>query len=92
MTAPIIQQTLNHINFQLKEEVDLSFLSDLGEAFCVFDQNNSGNISFGLKNKAGKNPSFALNAMLNYLRAFFSSSPIRSPSVKPFSSSGMLAL
>ncbi|MGI6155010.1 MAG: hypothetical protein ACOYEB_03540, partial [Enterococcus lemanii] len=54
MTAPIIQQTLNHINFQLKEEVDLSFLSDLGEAFCVFDQNNSGNISFGLKNKAGK--------------------------------------
>lgn len=32
----------------------MTFLSDLGEVFCVFDQNDSGNLSLGLKNKAGK--------------------------------------
>ena len=50
----IINQKINNINFQLAESADLSFLSSLGEVFAVFDQNDSGNISFGVKNKLNK--------------------------------------
>lgn len=41
---------INNITFRLKEQTDLSFLSNYGEVFCVFDKNDSGNISFGLDN------------------------------------------
>lgn len=50
----ITNQKINNINFQLAESADLSFLSSLGEVFAVFDQNDSGNISFGVKNKVNK--------------------------------------
>lgn len=54
MSNKIINQKVNNVNFQLREAVDLSFLSAIGEVFSVFDQNDSGNISFGVKNKHGK--------------------------------------
>lgn len=41
---------IDGIKFQLKSETDFSFLNSFGEVFCVFDQTDSGNISFGVKN------------------------------------------
>jgi serine/threonine protein kinase, bacterial len=35
--------------FTLAEPHDFAFLASLGEVFAVFDQNDSGNISFGLR-------------------------------------------
>lgn len=44
---------LDHVTFSLKENHDFSWLSSLGTVFAVFDQNDSGNISFGVKNDDG---------------------------------------
>lgn len=41
---------LDHVEFCLKEEYDFSWLKSYGEVFAVFDQNDSGNISFGVDN------------------------------------------
>ncbi|MCD5003082.1 serine/threonine protein kinase [Enterococcus saccharolyticus] len=54
MKYPIITQKINNVTFQLKEEANLSILAQFGEVFCVFDQNDSGNISFGVQNKENK--------------------------------------
>lgn len=43
----MITQTIDNISFNMKESHDFSFLSKYGTVFCVFDQNDSGNISFG---------------------------------------------
>lgn len=43
-------QIIDNNSFTLKEYHDFSFLSKYGKMFCVFDQNDSGNISFGMKN------------------------------------------
>lgn len=48
MTEPITK-TINNISFQLLEEHDFSWLSQMGKAFAVFDQQDSGNISFGIE-------------------------------------------
>jgi serine/threonine-protein kinase len=45
----MITQTIDNISFHLKEPRDFSFLSKYGKLFCVFDQNDSGNISFGVE-------------------------------------------
>lgn len=45
---------IDGISFELKEGVDFSFLKSFGNVFCVFDQNDSGNISFGLQNEEGE--------------------------------------
>lgn len=45
---------LDNISFQLKEEHDFSWIKDLGEVFCVFDQQDSGNICFGIKQNGTK--------------------------------------
>lgn len=50
----IIEQQIDGIHYKLREEVDFTFLNIFGEVFCVFDQNDSGNISFGVENKRGK--------------------------------------
>ncbi|WP_246240269.1 serine/threonine protein kinase [Anaerocolumna sedimenticola] len=46
----MVTQIIDNISFTLKESCDFSFLSEYGKLFNVFDQNDSGNISFGMKN------------------------------------------
>lgn len=49
-----IKYEINGIRFDLKEKHDFSWLSNLGEVFCVFDKQDSGNICFGIKGKDKK--------------------------------------
>jgi serine/threonine protein kinase, bacterial len=46
--SPVIIET-KELSFQLKEQLDFELLYDLGEVFCVFDKQDSGNICFGVK-------------------------------------------
>ena len=41
---------LGNVEFQLKEWHDFSWLNSFGKVFCVFSQNDSGNIRFGVDN------------------------------------------
>lgn len=41
--------TLHNVSFQVKEVHDFSWLQKLGTVFTVFDQQHSGNISFGVE-------------------------------------------
>ncbi|WP_027446906.1 protein kinase family protein [Pontibacillus marinus] len=45
----LITIELGSLEFQLQEHHDFSWLENMGEVFCVFDEQDSGNISFGLK-------------------------------------------
>ncbi|WP_219375087.1 serine/threonine-protein kinase [Bacillus mycoides] len=45
----LITLTLNNVDFQLQEEHNFDWLKQFGSVFCVFDQQDSGNISFGVK-------------------------------------------
>lgn len=45
--------TLGSVSFPLQEFQDFSWLLELGTPFCVFSQNDSGNLSFGVE-KDGK--------------------------------------
>lgn len=40
---------LDNVDFQLQEEHDFHWLKQFGSVFCVFDQQDSGNISFGIE-------------------------------------------
>ena len=42
------------ITFRLKEGYDFEWLKELGEVFAVFDEQDSGNISFGIKKDGRK--------------------------------------
>ena len=44
----MITQTLGSVTFSLRRPHDFSWLLALGDPFAVFDQNDSGNVSFGL--------------------------------------------
>lgn len=44
--------TINEVSFRLKEIHDFEWLRNLGDLFCVFDEQDSGNICFGVE-KAG---------------------------------------
>lgn len=46
--------SLGNVSFDLKEPFDFSFLEAYGEPFEVFDQQDSGNICFGLRGQEGK--------------------------------------
>jgi serine/threonine-protein kinase len=48
MKSLVVDYNFNGTQFQLREPADMSWLKDLGEVFCVFDQQDSGNISFGV--------------------------------------------
>ncbi len=48
MTEPITM-AIDNISFQLPEEHDFSWLAEMGNVFAVFDQQDSGNISFGIE-------------------------------------------
>ena len=41
--------SLDSVSFQLKEKHDFDWLKSLGEVFCVFDEQDSGNICFGVE-------------------------------------------
>jgi serine/threonine-protein kinase len=45
---------LDNVSFQLKEKHDFEWLRSLGEVFCVFDQQDSGNICFGIEKEGIK--------------------------------------
>ncbi|KMK74651.1 serine/threonine protein kinase [Alkalihalobacillus pseudalcaliphilus] len=45
----MVHHQIVDITFELKEEHDFSWLSTYGEVFAVFDQQDSGNISFGIQ-------------------------------------------
>ncbi|WP_419883954.1 serine/threonine protein kinase [Peribacillus sp. B-H-3] len=40
---------LDSVSFQLKEKHDFEWLRSLGKVFCVFDEQDSGNICFGIE-------------------------------------------
>jgi len=40
---------MHNVEFQLQEEQKFDWLMKIGNVFCVFDQQDSGNISFGVK-------------------------------------------
>ncbi|WP_374021064.1 hypothetical protein ABU162_15120 [Paenibacillus thiaminolyticus] len=40
---------MDDASFQVKQEHDFSWLPELGRVFCVFDQQDSGNLSFGVE-------------------------------------------
>ncbi|KAB8138164.1 serine/threonine protein kinase [Gracilibacillus oryzae] len=46
--------TIDKADFQLQEEHCFDWLKPLGEVFCVFDQQDSGNISFGVEKDGQK--------------------------------------
>ncbi|KGA98362.1 serine/threonine protein kinase [Alkalihalobacillus alcalophilus ATCC 27647 = CGMCC 1.3604] len=48
-----VSLTMDGVEFHLKEDHDFSWITNYGEVFKVFDQQDSGNICFGVK-KAGK--------------------------------------
>ena len=43
-----ITQTLDDVTVRLREPHNFGFLADLGKVFCVFDEQDSGNIAFGV--------------------------------------------
>jgi serine/threonine-protein kinase len=50
----MINQTVDGINFKMQAYFDFSFLEKYGKVFKVFDDQNSGNICFGLVNGNNK--------------------------------------
>lgn len=54
MTIEPITTHLDGVSFQLKEQHDFEWLRNMGSVFCVFDQQDSGNISFGVERDGEK--------------------------------------
>lgn len=40
---------MDDFSFRVKQEHDFAWLRELGHVFCVFDQQDSGNLSFGVE-------------------------------------------
>jgi serine/threonine-protein kinase len=49
MNISLITYNIDEVTFQLKEDIDFSWLQKLGYVFAVFDQQDSGNICFGVE-------------------------------------------
>jgi len=47
-------ETLDNVSFKMKSPFDFSFISGYGKVFKVFDDQDSGNICFGVKSSNGK--------------------------------------
>lgn len=45
----LITIAINKVSFQLQEDHNFFWLNKIGDVFCIFDEQDSGNISFGLK-------------------------------------------
>lgn len=54
MVKNTIKYELDGVCFELREEYDFSWLKKFGIVFCVFDQQDSGNICFGVKRGSDK--------------------------------------
>lgn len=54
MNRDIFSYEVSGIQFALAEKRDMSFLEEFGVVQCVFDQNDSGNISFGVEKDGRK--------------------------------------
>lgn len=50
----MVIQRLNDVNFELKEPHDFNWIREWGEVFAIFDKQDSGNISFGIRNEDEK--------------------------------------
>ena len=50
----MVQEMIDHISFKMKAPFDFGFLSQYGRVFRVFDDQDSGNICFGLENENKK--------------------------------------
>lgn len=46
----MVTNYLDNVSFELRKKQDFLWLKELGKVFCVFDQQDSGNISFGVQN------------------------------------------
>ncbi|GKS13163.1 hypothetical protein YDYSY3_41630 [Paenibacillus chitinolyticus] len=53
MNQQPIKFKIDPVSFELQDQYDFAWLSSMGTVFCVFDQQDSGNISFGIE-KNGK--------------------------------------
>lgn len=49
-----VEIQLNQVTFQLKEHHNFDWLMKLGTVFAVFDQQDSGNLSFGVEKDGHK--------------------------------------
>lgn len=54
MNNSFITYNIDEVTFQLKEDIDFSWLQKLGYVFAVFDQQDSGNICFGVEREGKK--------------------------------------
>lgn len=54
MTKNLFRVELDDVKFQLQEKHDFAWLQKLGRVFNVFDQQDSGNISFGVERDGEK--------------------------------------
>lgn len=50
----LITIEIDKVRFQLQEDHNFFWLKNLGDVFCVFDEQDSGNISFGVENNNKK--------------------------------------
>lgn len=54
MTNHSVTLSIDGVSFQLKEPHPFDWLPKLGRVFCVFDQQDSGNLSFGIERQGRK--------------------------------------
>ena len=54
MNQKPVRYIIDNVSFELQEQHDFTWLQSLGSVFCVFDQQDSGNISFGVENNGTK--------------------------------------
>jgi serine/threonine-protein kinase len=54
MSVKVITLQLDNVVIRLREPHDFHFLQHLGEVFCVFDEQDSGNICFGVETGSEK--------------------------------------
>jgi serine/threonine-protein kinase len=48
MQEKTVTISIDEISFKLKKQHDFQWLKDLGKVFAVFDEQDSGNICFGV--------------------------------------------
>ncbi|MBO2942630.1 hypothetical protein JJQ72_01350 [Paenibacillus sp. F411] len=54
MIEGLFAYNIDKVAFQLKEEIDIIWLQDMGYVFKIFDQQDSGNICFGVEKDGQK--------------------------------------
>lgn len=54
MNQQPIKFKIDNVSFELQDQHDFAWVQSIGTVFCVFDQQDSGNLSFGIE-KNGKN-------------------------------------